>query len=663
MGRIPSHIVDQIYQVSDIVEVISEYMPLKKRGANFWALSPFSNEKTPSFAVSPVKGIFKDFSTGKGGNAVTFLMDVEGLTYLEALRYLAKKYGIEIEEDQVSEADYQQEADRRQSLFVVNEFAAKFFHTHMLEKPEGKEIGLAYFKERGVNQASIEAFTLGYAPDQWEEFSQEAIRQQYNPDYLVELGLSSKSEKTGNLIDRFRGRVMFPISNEMGKVLGFGGRILGSRKDIAKYINSPESEIYHKGKVLYGLFQAKKALREKDLCILTEGYLDTVLLHQNGIKHVVASSGTALTPDQCRLIRRFTRNVLMIYDGDAPGVKAALRGLDILMHEGLSARVAVLPDNHDPDSYVRAVGPAAFLDFLEKNGMEGIDFKIKTEKEQLPEGPHAEAKLIKSVAETLANLSDLVERETFVKYAAAKLGVSETLMAAAVGEAYGERLNLDAREKRREASVNPQQAEVKELKGFDQNEFATQERELLRVLINFYDQEIILANGPKEDPQGNLIEYPKVPLADYFLNELEGMPFENGVYEKIKGEILGAFDQQQPFRVHDYLTHGDAGVSSLVSELLTIPYDLSPGWKNFDAFVVDYDHNVYKSVEAPLLHYKRKRVDKLISESQDKIKEASKNSDSESEDQYLRIFMHLLQLRREILDRLGAVGALHTREV
>ena len=322
MARIPTQIVDQIYNAIDIVEVISDYVQLKKKGANYWGLSPFSNEKTPSFSVHAGKGIYKDFSSGKGGNAVNFLMEIEGLDYVEALKHLAKKYGIEIIEEEETE-EVKEQKDKRQSLFIVNEFAAGYFHEQLKESDKGRQIGLSYFKERGILSTTIEAFQLGFSHESWDAFAKEAVNRQYSEEYLIELGLVSKSEKTGNLVDRFRGRVMFPITNPMGKVVGFGGRILGNRKDIAKYINSPESDIYHKSQILYGLYQAKRHIRDEDLCILTEGYMDTIVLYQNGIRNVVASSGTALTHEQVRLIRRFTQNVLMMYDGDQAGIKAA----------------------------------------------------------------------------------------------------------------------------------------------------------------------------------------------------------------------------------------------------------------------------------------------------------------------------------------------------
>ena len=450
MARIPQHKMDEIYNVMDVLEIVSDYLPLKKRGQNYWALSPFANEKTPSFAVNPTKGIYKDFSSGKGGNAVNFLMEMEGYSYVEALKHIARRYNIEIEEAEETPEE-RQARDRKESLFIVNEFAARYFHEQLLTSSQGQNIGLSYFKERGLLEATIKTFQLGYAHDSWDAFVKEAADKQYQDDFLTDLGLASRSEKTGNLIDRFRSRVMFPITSPVGKVLGFGGRILGQRKDVGKYINSPESEIYHKSRVLYGLYQAKQAIREQDVCILTEGYMDVIVLHQNGVKNVVASSGTALTPDQVRLIRRFTKNVVMIYDGDKAGIKAALRGIDILLQEGLAAKVLVLPDGHDPDSFVSEQGPTAFREQL-TSAMNFVDFKIHTLNAQAqdPSDPRHQAELVRELARTVGFLPDLVERQMFIKQIAQQVDITEALMSHAVKEAQQEHQKFKRKEQKRE---------------------------------------------------------------------------------------------------------------------------------------------------------------------------------------------------------------------
>ncbi|MGI4804099.1 MAG: DNA primase, partial [Janthinobacterium lividum] len=405
--------IDKIFEATDIAEVIGEFVQLKKRGANFVGLSPFTEEKTPSFTVSPVKGIFKDFSTGVGGSAVTFLMEHEKFTYPEALKWLAKKYNIEVEEDQQTPENIEED-NRRESLMVVSAFAVKFFHESLLESPEGKNIGLSYFKERGFREDVIKKFELGYSPDNWEAFSSAAIKQNYQPEFLVESGLSVKRDN-GTLYDRYRGRVMFPIHNFTGRVVGFGGRTLKNDKSVPKYVNSPESEIYHKSNLLYGLYFAKKSIREADNCYLVEGYADVISVHQAGIENVVASSGTSLTVEQIRLIGRSTKNITILYDGDAAGIKAALRGLDLILEEGLNVKVVTFPDGHDPDSYVRKVGTTAFKAYIDQYQKDFILFKTSTLLKEAKNDPIKKAEVIRDVVESIAKIPDSIKASVFVK--------------------------------------------------------------------------------------------------------------------------------------------------------------------------------------------------------------------------------------------------------
>lgn len=659
MGRIPSHIVDQIYNATDIVEVIGEYVTLKKKGANFWALSPFANEKTPSFAVNPVKNIYKDFSSGRGGNAINFLMEMEGFTYVEALKHLARKYSIEIEEEEASPEEMQQR-DRRQSLMIVNEFAARWFHEQLTQDETGRAIGLSYFKERGLLEATIEQFQLGYSPDEWEAFSQAATAKQYKEDYLTELGLASKSEKTGKLIDRFRGRVMFPITNPMGKVIGFGGRILGNRKDVGKYINSPESSIYHKSQVLYALSLAKKAIRDQDLCILTEGYMDVILLHQNGIQHVVASSGTALTPEQVRLIRRYTRNVLMIYDGDPAGIKAASRGIDILIKEEMNAKVLILPDKHDPDSYIRAFGAQGFRNIIDQEAQDFIDFKLRVLSDgKDPRNPQAQSEIIKGLAETVGHIPDLVQRQMYIRHVAQQVDITEALMTHAVSEARREINKYEAREKRREAAQQEreQPAEVKQMQAFEKLELAQQEKELLRIMVTHFDKSFPEEDGPSEDAQGNPIEYEQILLMDYMMVELEDLTFENQTYEQLKLELFEEFDQTETVRLDKYLNHHDQAITSLVSGLLTTP-EISPLWRKIRADI-SFDGNVKHVVRGAVYHYKARKVERLLRECKDQLKAAQDRRDEVALDQYLTQNMVLLEMRKQIHETLGTEGAIY----
>lgn len=655
MSRIPANTIDAIYNAVDIVEVVGDYVTLKKKGQNFWALSPFTNEKTPSFAVNPAKGIFKCFSSGKGGNAVGFLMEMEGYTYVEALKHLAKKYGIEIEEKEESPEE-KQARDNRESLFIVNEYAARYFNEQLLQTDSGKAIGLSYFKERGILDTSIEQFQLGYSQESWDALVKDANSKQYQDDFLIQLGLASRSEKTGNLIDRFRGRVMFPIHNVSGKVVGFGGRTLSSSKEVAKYINSPESEIYHKSRVLYGLYQAKKHIRDEDLCILTEGYMDTISLAQHGIKNVVASSGTALTPDQVKLIRRFTQNVLMIYDGDAAGIKAASRGIDILLKEGMQAKVLILPDGNDPDSYVQEKGKNGFLAFIEEAAQSFIEFKIGNLRagKDLAD-PQVQTDVIKGVSETLANIPDLVQRQMYIRYSAEQLSISETLLSHAVDGAMGELVKQVEREKRRKAA-RQETAEVKDLESFKQIPMSSQEKELLRVMLNHHDKVVEEEVEALETEEGETVEPEQTPLIEYFLIELEDMQFENQIYEQIKQEIFEEYEETGGLKLNRYLDHANQDVQKIVADLMMLP-EISPNWRKHGAFVLDLDANISSAVKGPIYHYKYKRIEKMIAENRERLKEMQAQQNEHELDKLLGIYMYLKDLQKQIGDKIGAAGA------
>jgi DNA primase len=646
--RIPENKVEEIYNAIDIVEVISDYLPLKKRGGNYWGLSPFANEKTPSFAVSPSKGIYKDFSTGKGGNAVNFLMEMEGYTYPEALRHLAKKYNIELPEEDESDAA-KEGRDKRQSLLIVNEFASKWFHDQLLNSDEGRNIGLSYFKERGILQKTIEDFQLGYAPDEWQALTDAAQKKQHNPEFLQELGLVSTSEKSGKLFDRFRGRVMFPITNHTGKVVGFGGRVLTSEKQMAKYINSSESVIYNKSQILYGLYHAKQHVRNEDQCILTEGYMDTIVLHQNGIQNVVASSGTALTPDQIRLIRRFTKNVLMIYDGDAAGIKAAMRGIDLLLQEGMNAQVLVLPDGHDPDSYIGEHGSTAFREIAKKEAKTFLDFKLDILSEQLDHtDPAQQAELIRAISDTLARLPDMLKRELYVKNTAERLDISEALMAQAVHEAMqklGKQLRKEEQRQQRFEQKQAQTAEVKPMRSFETLDLAKQEKELLRILLNHHDKSFDFVEGD------NLEEAETIRLIDFFMEELEGLPFENTVFETLKEDVFEVYRKGKTFQIHHYLGHPDPAITSLTAELLSLAEAPSENWRKKGVMVPPLDHDLSRAVQSAMYHYQRRKVGKLLDELKDKMKVMTQ----EEENELFEMFIYLTNMRKEVAEKLGIV--------
>jgi len=416
--------INQIFETADIVDVISDFVTLKKSGANYKGLSPFSNEKTPSFMVSPAKGIFKDFSSGKGGNVVGFLMEHEKLSYPEALRYLAQKYNIPVEEKELSAEEIQQ-INERESLMTVTGFAAKYFHDQ-LELEEGKAIGMSYFRKRGFRDDILKKFQLGYSPEKRTAFTIEAGKNGYKKNYLVKTGLSI--ERDDYLFDRFAGRVIFPIHSLSGNVIGFGGRTLKSDKNIAKYLNSPESDIYHKSRVLYGLFQAKKSIVSKECCFLVEGYTDVIAMHQAGIDNVVASSGTALTTEQIRLIKRFSGDITILYDGDEAGIKASFRGIDMILEEGMNVKVVMLPAGEDPDSFAQSHSSSEFLEFIQSNEKDFISFKTEILLAEAQHDPIKRAQLITDIVKSVAVIPDGIMRSVFLKDSSLLLGVEEQVL-------------------------------------------------------------------------------------------------------------------------------------------------------------------------------------------------------------------------------------------
>ncbi|MCB0438570.1 MAG: DNA primase [Mangrovimonas sp.] len=417
--------IDNVFSTARVEEVIGDFVQLKKSGSNYKGLSPFTDERSPSFMVSPVKQIWKDFSSGKGGNVVAFLMEHEHFTYPEAIRYLAKKYGIEIEEtEQTSEEKEHQ--NERESLYLVNEFANKYFQKTLLKTDPGQAIGLSYFKERGFTEDTIKKFQLGYSLDDWQAFTDEALGAGYSLEYLEKTGLTIvKEEKT---FDRFKGRVMFPIHSMSGRVLGFGGRILTSDKKAAKYLNSPESEIYHKSKILYGIFHAKQSIAKEDNCYLVEGYTDVIQFHQTGIKNVVASSGTALTSEQIRLINRLTQNITVLFDGDAAGIRASIRGIDLILEQGMNVRVCSFPPGEDPDSFARQNTLEELARYLEENSKDFIRFKASLLVEDAQNDPIKKADTIREIVQSISKIPDKIKKEIYLRECSRIMDISEEVL-------------------------------------------------------------------------------------------------------------------------------------------------------------------------------------------------------------------------------------------
>jgi DNA primase len=432
MARIPKELVDHIIQTADIVEVVGDFVQLKRKGQNLWAPCPFHNEKSPSFSVNPAKSLYKCFGCGKAGGVVQFVMDVEGTSYVEALKYLAKKYAIEIQEEEKT-PQQQLEQNERDSQFIVSDFAKNHFHRLLLNSEEGMSIGYGYLKERGLNLSTIQTFELGYSLDSWDDLMKAAETAGFDKKYLEKTGLTvirtdDQGKDTGRRYDRFRGRVMFPIHNISGRVVGFGARTLKRDDKMAKYLNSPESEIYHKSDVLYGLFQARQAIRTQEVCYLVEGYLDVLSLYQGGIKNVVASSGTSLTEGQIRLIKRYSDNVTVLYDGDAAGIKASLRGTDLLLEGGLNVRVVLFPDGDDPDSYIRKVGDQRFTEYIETKSQDFITFKTTLVAREASNDPVKKAEAIRDVLHSIAKVPDAIKRQVFLQQTSATFGIDEQVL-------------------------------------------------------------------------------------------------------------------------------------------------------------------------------------------------------------------------------------------
>lgn len=423
--------IDTVYETARVEEVIGDFVQLKRAGSNFKGLSPFSDERSPSFMVSPVKQIWKDFSSGKGGNAIAFIMEHEHFTYPEAIRYLAKKYNIEIEETEQSDEE-KANTDNKESMYLVSEFAKNYFHNTLLHSEEGKAIGLSYFKERGFTNETISKFALGYSPETWDAFTKEALGKGYKLEFLESTGLTIPKEDRP--FDRFKGRVMFPIQSMSGRILGFGGRILTNDKKAAKYLNSPESEIYHKSKVLYGIFQAKQSIAKQNNCYLVEGYTDVIQFNQAGIENVVASSGTALTPDQIRLINRLTKNITVLFDGDAAGLRASIRGIDLILEEGMNVKVCAFPDGEDPDSFAKKTSYDDLVAYLENNAKDFIQFKASLLMKDAKNDPIKKADLIREMVQSISKIPDRIQREIYIQECSRIMDISEQVLVSTLAQ-------------------------------------------------------------------------------------------------------------------------------------------------------------------------------------------------------------------------------------
>lgn len=595
--------VEKIFDAAQIVEVVSDYVTLKKKGVNYTGLCPFHHEKTPSFIVSPAKGIFKCFGCGKGGNPVNFVMEHEQLPYIDALKFLAKKYNIEVKERELS-ADEVREQNERSSMLVVTEWAANFFHEQLLHADEGIAIGLSYFRERGFHDHTIKKFMLGYSPEKRTALTDEAQKSGFKLDYLKKSGLTIENDR-GYKFDRFAGRVMFPIHDLSGKPIGFGGRVMKKTDETAKYLNSPESEIYHKSKTLYGLFLAKKAMVQQDCCYLVEGYTDVISMHQSGIENVVASSGTSLTTEQIRLIKRFTSNVTVLYDGDAAGIKASIRGIDMLLEEGLNIKVLLLPDGEDPDSFARKHSATEFIDFIKQHQTDFVLFKCRLLMEDAKNDPIKRATLIGDIVRSIALIPDTLIRSVYIKESATLLEISEQVLYTETNKL--RRSKAEQKTPEPEAPVPGQQtpdaAKVSSLTPVG-SMTEQQEKELIRLMLK-YGNEVIYEF---DDESGG--EKQAVHLTEFVLSEIEidGLNFSNPVYRQIFEEIELHFKKGTALNEQFYTQHPDPEIVKAAVDLLSTPYELSRIWTKNGIVVETEDTRLRLVVSQALTTFKSRKI-------------------------------------------------------
>ncbi|MCK9204350.1 MAG: DNA primase [Bacteroidales bacterium] len=616
--------IDNILTTARIEEVIGEFVSLRRRGVNLLGLCPFHNEKTPSFTVSPVKGIYKCFGCGKAGNSVNFLMEHEHFSYPEALKYLARKYNIDIEEEEQT-PEQLQELNEKESLFNLNLFAQQYFTHILFETEEGKAIGLSYLKERGIREDLIRKFQLGYNPKKRDAFSEHAIKNGYNKEYLLKTGLSVETEN--HLYDRFHERVVFPIHSASGRVLGFGGRILTSEKNRPKYVNSPESDIYNKSKTLYGIYFAKNAIISKDNCFLVEGYTDVISLHQAGIENVVASSGTSLTHEQIIMIRRYTANITILYDGDTAGIKASFRGIDMIVEQGMNVKIVLFPDGEDPDSFTRKNHPDEVVSFISHNSANFILFKTKLLLDETQNDPIKKAALIKEIVLTIALIPDGITRSLYVRECSSLMTISEQVLMNELNKKLRDRFQKNASLPETESILPPRdQIYSDPVPPLDPNSSEYQEREIIRMML-LYGQDIIRINKSPGDPE----EIP-VLIADFVVHEIlsDGLGFENILYKKIfQDYIKGNENDALPGRDW-FLSHPDPEISQTAVNLVFSPYELSQNWLKNNIQVETEESRLKMNIERVILSFKSKKIDKMIADVQQKLVKATSEEEQKS---------------------------------
>jgi len=644
--------IDNVFETARVEEVIGDFVQLKRSGSNLKGLSPFTDERSPSFMVSPVKQIWKDFSSGKGGNVVAFLMEHEHFNYPEAIKYLAKKYGIEIEETQQSD-EQKEQANERESMYLVSEYANEFFQKKMHETDEGKAIGLSYFKERGFTSETIKKFDLGYSPDDWEVFTKAALAGGYKLEYLEKTGLTIVKED--KRFDRFKGRVMFPIHSMSGRVLGFGGRILSNTKKAAKYLNSPESDIYHKSKVLYGIYYAKQAIAKEDNCYLVEGYTDVIQFHQSGIENTVSSSGTALTPEQIRLVNRLTKNITVLFDGDAAGTRASLRGIDLILEQGMNVKVCSFPEGEDPDSFARSNSEDELREFLEENSYDFITYKASLLMDEAKNDPVKKAGLIRDMVNSISKIPDNIQREVYLQECSRIMDINEDVLYATLAQIENKDSKSSNQPKKRQMEVVKEQAAPKT----KVDPLYELERKIISLLVlygreqgEFHD--VLL----KQNDQGEMIYESEVQEAKVFekifldLQEDE-IEFTNEDFKKLFLLLIEKLNSEDEFGVEMIINDIEESQAIKLTDILMEEeqYELHD-WERHDIPVKTKDQGVSQYVTQTILSLRRHLVGKKINELLAEMKQVESETDRTDKIQEIMSYTSLSTI---LSDRLGRV--------
>ncbi len=618
--------IQTIIETARIEDVVGEFVSLKRRGVNYIGLCPFHNEKTPSFTVSPAKGIYKCFGCGASGNAVGFVMAHEHYSYPEALKYIAKKYGIEVKEEEITPED-QEKMDNRESMFALNNFISKYFQDNLFNSEEGKSIALSYLKERSFLESTIKKFQLGYAKNGWDTYSNFAIKNGYNKDVLVKTGLSI--DKESRLIDRFKGRVIFPIHNLTGKIIGFGGRILSSEKSTAKYLNSPESDIYNKSKSLYGIYFARNSILKKNNCFLVEGYTDVISLHQAGIENVVSSSGTSLTIEQIKLIRRFTPNITILYDGDPAGIKASFRGIDLILTQGMNVKVILFPEGEDPDSFARNHSSTEIVNFLKESASDFITFKARLLLDETKGDPAAKAELIKEIVRSIAFIPDPIVRSVYIKECSAVMDMAEQTLMNGLNK-----ILRDKFRKHQNSIVEYSEEEIVVKKNHNTKvnnpfDITSHEDQIIRLILLYGKEIITLEDIIIDENDQEIKEKKEITVADFILENIQKdeIIFTNKVYKKILNEYAEEINKGNLPGEEFFVNHPDKFISDTVINLIASPYELSDNWKKHQIYVLNEQDNLYKSVITTILSLRSKVISRNLKEITDKLKDPESDAE------------------------------------